>query len=124
MTPRTPTERFRAMAIRTFANDTTRDIFLGENTKAARRIPRRVWRSAQTKLLFLNSANKLSQVAQIPGLRLKPLKFDKPGYHEIRVNDQYRIVFHWIQRPTPEKDGEYYGDAYDVSIEDPRFHQP
>lgn len=127
------------MAIKTFANDTARDIFLGENTSAARKIARNAWRSAQTKMMLLNSATKLSQVAQVPGLRFEPLKYNRPGYFSIRVNDQYRVIFMWMQEPAvveaPEGSKKYkkqqqsapketIGHAYNVSIEDPKHHQP
>lgn len=123
------------MAIKTFANDTARDIFLGDNTKAARRIPQRVWRSAQTKMLLLNNAKHLSEIAQIQGLRFEPLKYDRPGYYSIRVNDQYRIIFMWImeapvvtnpsdRRKQQNDQKDSIGHAYNVSIEDPRHHQP
>ena len=35
----------------------------------------------------------LRQANSTPGNRLHPLKGDLSGYHAIRVNDQYRIVF-------------------------------
>jgi plasmid maintenance system killer protein len=52
--------------IRTLAGDTTRDIWNGVNSKAARRIPRELW----------------------PNVRCKLDQIDA-----VRVNDQYRIVF-------------------------------
>jgi len=30
-----------------------------------------------------------------PGNRLQALKGDRKGFHSIRVNDQWRIVFRW-----------------------------
>lgn len=41
------------------------------------------------------------------GNRLEPLKGDLKGFHSIRVNEQWRIIFRW--------DG---GDAYEVSAID------
>jgi len=30
-----------------------------------------------------------------PGNRLEALQGDRAGYHSIRINDQWRIVFRW-----------------------------
>lgn len=48
-----------------------------------------------------------TQDLSLPGLRVEPLKYDRPGYYSVRINSQYRIVFKFDK-----------GDAYDVSVED------
>jgi proteic killer suppression protein len=96
------------MAIKSFADQTTSDIFHGINSKSARRIPQRVWKAAQRKMTLLHNA-KTTQDLSLPGLAFEPLKWHRPGYSSIRVNDQYRLVFQFVN-----------GDAYDVAIED--FH--
>jgi len=102
------------MSIKTFANKATENIFLGENTQAARKaVDKNVWPVAYTKLHLLNSAEKLSVLQETPGMRLEPLKHSMPGFYSVRVNNRYRIIFQW-------KDG----DAYKVSVEDPKHHQP
>lgn len=94
------------MAIKTFANRTTADIAHGENTKDARRIAQRVWTAARRRLDALHAATSLNDL-NLPGLRLENLKFTKPGFFSIRVNDQYRIVFRFES-----------GEAHDVEIAD------
>jgi proteic killer suppression protein len=42
-----------------------------------------------------------------PGNRLEALRCDYAGHHSIRVNDQWRIVFRWID-----------GGAEDVALVD------
>lgn len=79
--------------IRTLADDTTRDIWNGVNTKAARRIPRALWPMVQRKLDQVDSVTKLADLRVPPGNRLHALGGDLAGYHAIRVNDQYRIIF-------------------------------
>ena len=79
--------------IRTLADDTTRDIWNGVNSKAARRIPKAVWPVVQRKLDQIDSVTKLDDLRVPPGNRLHALGDDLVGYHAIRVNDQYRIVF-------------------------------
>jgi toxin HigB-1 len=50
---------------------------------------------ARRKLVQLNNARTLGDMAAPPGNRLEALKGDLAGRHSIRVNDQWRIVFHW-----------------------------
>jgi proteic killer suppression protein len=37
----------------------------------------------------------LGDLAVLPGNRLEALKGDRRGFHAIRINDQWRIVFRW-----------------------------
>src|SRR4051812_17427808 len=96
------------MAIRSFADQTTDDLAHGLNTKAARRIPRDVWKTAQRKLDLLNTATS-TQDLTAPGLQTKPLKWDRPGFFSIRINDIFRVIFRFEN-----------GDAHEVSVEN--FH--
>jgi proteic killer suppression protein len=50
---------------------------------------------ARRKLLQLNAAVALDDLAIPPGNRLEALKGDLRGLHSIRVNDKWRIVFRW-----------------------------
>lgn len=79
-----------------FADKTTEDIFNGVDSKAARRIPQIVWRLAARKLDMLNAAADLRDLRIPPANRLEALKGQRSGFHSIRINDRYRIVFQWI----------------------------
>ena len=79
--------------IRALADNTTRDIWNGANSKAARRIPRAIWPVVQRKLDQIDSVVSLDQLRIPPGNRLHALGGGFAGSHAIRVNDQYRIVF-------------------------------
>jgi proteic killer suppression protein len=57
--------------------------------------PSDVSRVARRKLVQLNNAERLSDLAAPPGNRLEQLKRDRAGMHSIRINDQWRIVFRW-----------------------------
>jgi proteic killer suppression protein len=81
--------------IRSFADTATADIFNGDDTRAARTIPKSVWGAARRKLDILNAANDLRDLRAPPANRLEALKGDLIGRHSIRVNDQYRLVFVW-----------------------------
>jgi proteic killer suppression protein len=50
---------------------------------------------ARRKLVQLNAAARLSDLAAPLGNRLEALKGDRAGRHSIRINDQWRIVFKW-----------------------------
>ena len=79
--------------IRSFADDLTRDIWHGVNSKAARRIPKALWPVIRRTLDQIDTVTKLDDLRVPPGNRLHALEADRAGYHAIRVNDQYRIVF-------------------------------
>ena len=98
---------FCSAVIRSFADDTTRDVFGNVNSKAARRIPNTAWKAAQRKLKQIDLVTKLDDLKIPPGNDLHALKDDQAGRHAIKVNDQYRITFRWEGH-----------DAYDVCCED------
>jgi proteic killer suppression protein len=57
--------------------------------------PADLLRVARRKLVQLNNAQSLSDLAAPPGNRLEVLKGDRAGMHSIRINDQWRVVFRW-----------------------------
>ena len=93
--------------IRTLADDTTRDIWNGVNSKAARRVPKDVWPIVRRKLDQLDAVTRLEDLRVPPGNRLHSLGAALRGFYAIRVNDQFRVVFRF--------DG---GDAFEVRCTD------
>lgn len=79
--------------IRSFAGDSTRDVWHGVNSKAARRIPKAIWPIVRRKLDQIDVVRRLDDLRIPPGTQLHALGADRAGYHAIRVNDQYRVVF-------------------------------
>jgi len=80
--------------IRDFADRGTADVFHGRNTKEARRsLPAALWRAGRRKLERLNAAVELADLRDPPGNRLEPLAGDLAGFHSLRVNDRFRVVF-------------------------------
>jgi proteic killer suppression protein len=75
----------------------------------SRQVPRfkNIERVARRKLQMLHAASKLDELRLLPENRLETLSGDRIGQFSIRVNDQWRICFHWVD------DG-----AYDVEIVD------
>ena len=76
-----------------FADDATRDIWNGVNSKAARRLSRTLWPVIRRKLDQLDAVTQLDDLRVPPGNRLHALTGGLAGRQAIRVNDQYRIVF-------------------------------
>lgn len=54
------------------------------------------------KLLMLDAAESLQDLRVPPGNRLEKLKGDRQGQHSIRVNQQWRICFIWIEAGATE----------------------
>jgi toxin HigB-1 len=79
--------------IRTLTDVTTRDIWNGVNSKAARRIPRELWPNVRRKLDQIDAVTRLEDLKVPPGNRLRARGGDLRGFHAVRVNDQYGIVF-------------------------------
>jgi proteic killer suppression protein len=44
---------------------------------------------------MLDDAEKLEDMAAVPGNRLETLGGSRKGQHSIRINDQWRICFVW-----------------------------
>ncbi|MFM1885739.1 MAG: Toxin HigB [Pseudomonadota bacterium] len=93
--------------IASFRNDLAEDLFFDRRTRAVRLFPAEVHRTARRKLLYLHEAAELSDLRVPPGNRLEALRGDRAGFHSIRINDQWRVVFRW-----------HGGNAHDVSIVD------
>ena len=64
-------------------------------------------RPARRKLYYLHRARTLQELRVPPGNRLEALSGNRDGQYSIRINDQWRICFKWLD-----------GDAYEVEIVD------
>jgi toxin HigB-1 len=93
--------------IRSFGNRLAEDVYDDRRAAALRRLPPASYQAARRKLLYLHEAGDLRDLRVPPGNRLEALKGDRKGWFSVRINDQWRLVFHWIE-----------GHAFDVSIVD------
>jgi toxin HigB-1 len=93
--------------IQSFRDETAADLFRDRNTRAARRIPRDLWRVVQRKLKLLDAVGRLDDLMIPAGNRLEALKGNRSAWHSVQVNDQYRITFRWER-----------GHAHEVCVED------
>ena len=58
-------------------------------------------------LTFLHAAKELSDLSVPPANRPEVLSGERQGQHSIRINNQWRICFEWVDQ-----------DAYNVEIVD------
>ena len=77
--------------IESFSDRDTEDLFRTETNRRFASISR----VALRKLIQMNQAGSLDDLKVPPGNRLEALKGRLAGFHSIRVNDQWRIVFRW-----------------------------
>ena len=78
-------------------------MFNGVATKAALKlIPRNLWNIVSRKLDQLDSVASLNELRVPPGNHLEALKGNRKGQHSIRINEQYRICFKWIESGPSE----------------------
>lgn len=78
--------------IQSFADSVTEKVWHRERV---RRLGPDVQRVAHRKLRILHRAENLNDLRVPPGNRLEKLVGDRAGRHSIRINDQFRICFHW-----------------------------
>ena len=94
--------------ITSFADRATEDLFLGlESRRARRACPQALWPVVRRKLDQLNRVKDLPELSIPPGNRLERSRGDREGQHGIRINEQYRICFRWEE-----------SDAYEVEVTD------
>lgn len=87
--------------IKSFAEKNTEAVFRRKSVRKFRAFEEEAW----TKLIYIDSAEELGDLAQIPGNRLEKLQGDRKGQWSIRINKQWRICFVWGK-----------GDARNVEI--------
>ena len=88
--------------IESFGNSLAEDLFNDKVSKETRKFPNELRRAARRKLLYLHDAAELKDLRVPPGNRLEALKGEFAGFHSIRINDQWRLVFMW-NSGSPEK---------------------
>ena len=59
-------------------------------------------RAAKRKLEMLNAAGRLSDLMIPPANRLEKLRGSLHGFYSIRINDQWRVIFKWVDSEPHE----------------------
>ena len=80
-----------------FRGQLAEDLFFDRRNAVTRRFPASLREVAQRKLQYLNAAAVLADLRAPPGNRLEALKGNLSGFHSIRINQQWRVVFRWQQ---------------------------
>jgi proteic killer suppression protein len=78
--------------IRSFGDKATEALFGDEFVRQFQGIAR----AAKRKLEAINAAGRLEDLTVPPSNRLEKLKGDLKDFHSIRINDQWRVIFKWI----------------------------
>jgi proteic killer suppression protein len=89
--------------IKSFGDRKTERLFADQVVKEFEAIARR----AKRRLEALHAAARLEDLKVPPSNRLEKLRGDLQGFHSIRINDQWRIIFRWVD-----------GHAHDVAVVD------
>lgn len=90
--------------IKEFGDKETEKIWNGIRSK---KLPSEIQNMARRKLRMLNNAVDINDLRIPPANRLEKLKGDLSYFYSIRINNQWRIIFKWLNN-----------DAYEVKIVD------
>lgn len=90
--------------IKAFKCKETEKIF---NGKFSKKLPHDIQGRALIKLHSLDIAEDIKDLLIPPSNKLEQLSGDRKGQYSIRINDQYRVCFSWVDN-----------NAYDVEIVD------
>jgi proteic killer suppression protein len=89
--------------IRSFRDQATEAMFRRQRVRQFQSIAS----VALRRLVQIDSASELRDLASPPANRLEALKGDRAGQYSVRINDQYRVCFRWRT-----------GDAFEIEIAD------
>ena len=82
--------------ILSFHDSALEALYHGKSGKVVKRIPVELRPVLFRKLAFLEDAHDLVDLRSPPSNRLEALKGTRRGFYSIRVNDQWRLLFRWI----------------------------
>lgn len=93
--------------IRNFSSKCAQDVFDNVKSKNARKLSIELHNKVQILLDQLNAATRVETLKVPPGNCLEKLGGNLRGFWSLRINIQWRIIFHWED-----------GEAQDVDIVD------
>ena len=85
--------------ILTFGDKDTESIWNGIRVK---NLPTEIQTVGRRKLRMLNNSQTISDLRIPPSNRLEKLSGKLDGFYSIRINDQWRIMFKWIEGQSEE----------------------
>lgn len=68
----------------------------------SKKLPNKIQRQALKKLLMVHRAQNINDLRTPPSNHLEELKGNRKGQHSIRINNQYRVCFMWIDNGARE----------------------
>ena len=77
------------------------------NGLVSRKLPPAIQQTSRRKLVHINAAVSINDLRVPPGNRLEKLGGRLKDFYSIRINDQWRIIFKWVN-----------GNAFEVEIVD------
>ncbi len=87
-----------------FGSKNTERIWRGDRVKG---IPLQIQQVGRRKLRMINNSQNINDLLIPPSNRLEKLSGKAKDFYSIRINNQWRIVFKWIDN-----------NAYDVEVTD------
>jgi proteic killer suppression protein len=78
-----------------FGDKAASDLFHGISSRKVRKLPNQIHEISLYKLDVINTAQNLDDLKSPPGNKLEHLIGDLKGFHSIRINSQWRIIFRW-----------------------------
>lgn len=82
-----------------FGSKETEKIWRGERVS---KLPNEMQEIGRRKLRMLNNSQNIMDMKVPPSNRLEKLSGDLKEYYSIRINDQWRIIFKWIDNTASE----------------------
>jgi proteic killer suppression protein len=80
--------------ILTFGDKDTESIWNGIRVK---NMPLEIQNVGRRKLRMLNNSQTINDLRIPPSNRLEKLSGHLDGFYSVRINDQWRIIFQWIE---------------------------
>lgn len=90
--------------IRNFSSKCAKDVFNGNNSRHARKLPANLHKKAQILLDQLNAITRIETLQIPPSNHLEKLKGDLKLFWSLRINIQWRIIFRWEEQDAKDVD--------------------
>jgi len=85
--------------IKSFGDKETEKIWNGFQSK---KLPADIQNIARRKLRMINNSQNITDLRIPPANHLEKLSGNFKGYYSIRINNQWRIIFQWLNDNTEE----------------------
>ena len=85
--------------IKSFGDKETEKIWNGFRSK---KLPNEIQDTARRKLRMLNNSLDIQDLRIPPANRLEKLRGGLQEFYSIRINDQWRLIFQWINNDAHE----------------------